>query len=71
MRGTSAAKLTAYKYVRTDKGRRYRKATFYPNGKIKPNAVVVGDVERNSQRWNAPQNVESSTEKRAVSPARN
>ena len=39
------AKLNIYKYVRTDKGWRYRKATFHPNGKIKPNVVVVSGVE--------------------------
>jgi hypothetical protein len=45
MRGISVAKLAIYKYVRTDKGWRYRKAAFHPNGKIKPNVVVVGGVE--------------------------
>ena len=45
MRGISVAKLTIYKYVRTDKGWRYRKAAFHPNGKIKPNVVVVGGVQ--------------------------
>jgi integrase len=39
------AKLTIYKYVRTDKGWRYCKAAFHPNGKIKPSFVVVGGVE--------------------------
>jgi hypothetical protein len=39
------AKLSIYKYVRTDKGWRYRKAAFHPNGKIKPNVVVVSGVE--------------------------
>jgi integrase len=39
------AKLSIYKYVRTGKGWRYCKAVFHPNGKIKPNVVVVGDVE--------------------------
>jgi hypothetical protein len=39
------AKLSIYKYVRTDKGWRYCKAAFHPNGKIKPNVVVVGGVE--------------------------
>src|SRR5665213_177072 len=38
-------KLSIYKYVRTDKGWRYCNATFHPNGKIKPNVVVVGGVE--------------------------
>jgi hypothetical protein len=42
MRGISVAKLTIYKYVRTDKSWRYRKAAFHPNGKIKPNVVVAG-----------------------------
>ena len=45
MRGISVAKLTIYKYVRTHKGWRYCKAAFHPNGKIKPNVVVVGGVE--------------------------
>jgi hypothetical protein len=39
------AKLSIYKYVRTDKGWRYGKAAFHPNGKIKPNVVVVSGVE--------------------------
>ena len=39
------AKLSIYKYVRTGKGWRYCKAAFYPNGKIKPNVVVVSGVE--------------------------
>lgn len=39
------AKLSIYKYVRTEKGWRYCKAAFHPNGKIKPNVVVVGGVE--------------------------
>ena len=39
------AKLSIYKYVRTVKGWRYCKAAFHPNGKIKPNAVVVSGVE--------------------------
>jgi integrase/recombinase XerD len=45
MRGISVAKLTLYKYVRTERGWRYCKAVFHPNGKIKPNVVVVGGVE--------------------------
>ena len=39
------AKLSIYKYVRTDKGWRYHKAAFHPNGKIKPNIVLVSSVE--------------------------
>ena len=39
------AKLSIYKYVRTGAGWRYCKATFHPNGKIKPNVVVVRGVE--------------------------
>jgi integrase/recombinase XerD len=39
------AKLSIYKYVRTDKGWRYCKAAFHPNGKIKPNIVIVSGVE--------------------------
>ena len=39
------AKLSIYKYVRTDKGWRYCKAAFHPNGKIKPNVVAVSGVE--------------------------
>jgi hypothetical protein len=45
LRGISVAKLSIYKYVRTDKGWRYCKAAFHPNGKIKPNVVVVSGVE--------------------------
>src|SRR5215469_1038206 len=41
----SMAKLSIYKYVRTDKGWRYCKAAFHPNGKIKPNVVLVSGVE--------------------------
>jgi hypothetical protein len=44
-RGISVAKLSIYKYVRTDKGWRYCKAAFHPNGKIKPNVVAVSGVE--------------------------
>jgi hypothetical protein len=39
------AKLSIYKYVRTGAGWRYCKAAFHPNGKIKPNVVVVRGVE--------------------------
>ena len=39
------AKLSIYKYVRMDKGWRYCKAAFHPNGKIKPNVVLVSGVE--------------------------
>jgi hypothetical protein len=39
------AKLSIYKYVRTSAGWRYCKAAFHPNGKIKPNIVVVSGVE--------------------------
>jgi len=39
------AKFSIYKQVRTDKGWRYCKAAFHPNGKIKPNVVVVSGVE--------------------------
>jgi hypothetical protein len=45
LRGISVAKLSIYKYVRTDKGWRYCKAAFHPNGKIKPNVMVVSGVE--------------------------
>jgi hypothetical protein len=45
MKGISAAKLTIYKYVRTGKGWRYCNAAFHPNGRIKPNVVVVSGVE--------------------------
>ena len=45
MRGISVAKLTIYKYVRMYEGWRYCKAAFHPNGKIKPNVVVVSGVE--------------------------
>jgi hypothetical protein len=39
------AKLSIYKYFRTAKGWRYCKVAFHPNGKIKPNVVVVRGVE--------------------------
>ncbi len=39
------AKLSIYKYVRTEKGWRCCKAVFHPNGKIKPNVVIVSGVE--------------------------
>ena len=39
------AKLSIYKYVRTGNGWRYCKAAFHPNGKIKPNVVVVSALE--------------------------
>ncbi len=39
------AKLSIYKYVGTEKGWRYHKAAFHPNGKVKPNVVLVGGVE--------------------------
>jgi len=38
------AKLSIYKYVRTNKGWRC-KAAFHPNGKIKPNFVIVRGVQ--------------------------
>jgi integrase len=39
------ARYTIYKYVRTDRGWRYCKAAYHPNGKIKPNIVITGGVE--------------------------
>jgi hypothetical protein len=39
------ARYTIYKYVRTDRGWRYCKAEYHPNGKIKPNIVITGGVE--------------------------
>jgi integrase len=45
VRGISMARFSIYKYVRTEKGWRYCKAAFHPNGKIKPNVVVVSGVE--------------------------
>ncbi|HEV2521401.1 MAG TPA: hypothetical protein VGT24_03390 [Candidatus Acidoferrales bacterium] len=41
----SEAKLRIYKYVHTGKGWRYCKAAFHPNGKIKPNIVIIGGLE--------------------------
>lgn len=38
-------KLSIYKYVRTGNGWRNCKVTIHPNGKIKPNIVVVGGVQ--------------------------
>jgi integrase len=44
------AKLSIYKYVRSNKGWRYSKATFHPNGKIKPDVVIVdGREEKHSE----------------------
>jgi len=44
------AKLSIYKYVRSDKGWRYCKAAFHPNGKIKPDVVIVeGREEKHSE----------------------
>jgi hypothetical protein len=40
------AKLSIYKYVRTERGWRYCKAASHPNGKIKPNVVLVNGVEK-------------------------
>ena len=40
-----AGKFSIYKYCKTDVGWRYYKAAFYPNGKIKPNIVIVSGVE--------------------------
>ena len=36
-----AGKFSVYKYCKTGADWRYRKAAFYPNGKIKPNVVLV------------------------------
>jgi hypothetical protein len=37
------SKFTLYKYVKLkDEVRRYKKAAFYSNGKIKPNIVMIG-----------------------------
>jgi|SRR5215467_13969029 len=40
-----AGKFSIYKYCKTSVGWRYCKAAFNPNGKIKPNVVVVSGVE--------------------------
>src|SRR5271168_2469356 len=40
-----AGKFSIYKYCKTDVGWRYCKAAFYPNGKIKPNIVLVRGTE--------------------------
>jgi hypothetical protein len=36
-----AGKFSIYKYCKAGADWRYRKAAFYPNGKIKPNVVLV------------------------------
>ena len=38
-------KFTIYKHVKLDYGWRYCKAAWHPNGKIKPNTVIVKGVE--------------------------
>jgi hypothetical protein len=40
-----AATFSVYKYCKTKLGWRYCKAAFHPNGKIKPNVVIVSGVE--------------------------
>ncbi|MDQ1406954.1 MAG: hypothetical protein QOG55_2583 [Acidobacteriaceae bacterium] len=40
-----ATKFSVYKHCKTDAGWRYCKAAFYPNGKIKPNIVLVRTKE--------------------------
>ena len=44
------AKLSIYKYVHTDRGWGYCKAAFHPNGKIKPNVVVIRVSRKNTPR---------------------
>jgi integrase len=45
-----AIKFSIYKYCRTDAGWRYCKAAFNPNGKIKPNVVLVrGEEEKHTE----------------------
>ncbi len=45
-----AGKFSIYKYCKTGADWRYRKAAFYPNGKIKPNVVLVkGKEERHTE----------------------
>jgi hypothetical protein len=40
------AKFTLYKYVKLETGKwQYKKAAFHPNGKIKPNVVMIDGVE--------------------------
>jgi hypothetical protein len=41
-----AGKFSIYKYCRTDAGWRYCKAVFHPNGKIKPNIVLVRERKK-------------------------
>ncbi len=44
------SKFSIYKYCKTGAGWRYCKAAFYPNGKIKPNVVLVkGKEERHTE----------------------
>jgi integrase len=45
-----AGKFSIYKYCRTNAGWRYCKAVFHPNGKIKPNIVLVrGEEEKHAE----------------------
>ena len=45
-----ADKFSIYKYCRTDAGWRYCKAVFHPNGKIKPNIVLMrGKEEKHAE----------------------
>jgi integrase/recombinase XerD len=45
-----AGKFSIYKYCRTDAGWRYCKAAFHPNGKIKPNIVLLrGKEEKHAE----------------------
>ena len=45
-----AGKFSIYKYCKTGADWRYRKAAFYPNGKIKPNVVLVKGKGRKAHR---------------------
>ena len=43
--GNMPKKLSLYKSVKTERGWRYCKAAFHSNAKVKPNIVLVNDVE--------------------------
>jgi hypothetical protein len=40
-----AGRFSIYKYVKEDKGWRYARAAYHPNGKIKPNVVLVKSLD--------------------------
>jgi hypothetical protein len=50
-----AGKYSIYKYVKlAGKGWRYARAVYHPNGKIKPDGVLVKGCEREERGGEAP-----------------